>query len=131
MLFHSFENQAERRAFGGGDFIEFQVCRQGPRTSMEELLSGEWPENWKDDSLYLCGDDWPQFIKEYGEIITGGTYGNLERGPLDWCGLNYFTPAQEERILSRLEMEQPPEYGTLLDWFRNSGPHNGFYVRGL
>ena len=131
MLFHIFENQAERRAFGGGDFVEFQVCRLKPGTSLEESLSGEWPDHWEDDSLYLCGDDWPEFTEIYGEILTGGTYGNLEQGPLDWCGINYFTPEQEQVILARLETEKPPEYGTLLDWFRRGGVHNGFYVLGI
>ena len=131
MLFHTFQNQEERRSFGGDDFIEFQYCRLKPGTSMEERLSLEWLDHWEDDSLYLCGDDWPEFAENYGEIITGGTYATLEQGPLDWCGVNYFTPAQRDAIMSRVLTEKPRDAQVLLDWLSREPESNGFYVLGL
>lgn len=131
MLFHVFPSQEERRAFGGGDFVEFQYCRLKPGTSMEELLSLEWLDHWEDDSLYVRGDDWGAFYAAYGALITGGTYQNLECGPLDWCGVNYFTPEQRDEFMTRMEAERPPEYETLLEWFRRGPRSSGFYVLGL
>ena len=54
-----------------------------------------------------------------------------QSGDLDWCGTNYFTPEQTAAILKRIEEEQPPEYQTLLSWFKAYPPYNGFYVLGL
>ena len=131
MLFHSFKNQEERRAFGGGDFVEFQTCRLKPGTSLREILSNPRLAHWEDDSLYVCGDDCAAFYAACGAIFTGGFYGNLESGPLDWCGLNYFTPEQSAVIVQRLRLEQPPDCGLLLEWLEQGSGYNGFYVLGI
>lgn len=57
MLFHTFHSQEERRKFGGSYFIEFQYCEAAPGTSLEEILSVDAIHMWKNDSLYLYGDD--------------------------------------------------------------------------
>lgn len=133
MLFHFFPSQDERRAFGGGDFIQLCPCNRNRGTPIEELVSPDAvsPLFWDTDSLYISGDDWEPFCAAYGEIIPGGTYQNLQSGYLDWCGINYFTPEQTAAILKRIEEEQPPEYQALLAWFKAYPPYNGFYVLGL
>ena len=74
MLFHSFHSQAERREFGGSDDIEIQYCRLPEGTSIREILSVDAIENWRPDSLYICGGDMDLFYQNYGDIITGGVY---------------------------------------------------------
>ena len=131
MLFHSFGSQSERRAFGGGDFIEMQYCKLKRSIAIEEIVSPDLVEFWKDDSLYICGDDWNDFCDAYADIITDGTYANLETGCLDWCGINYFTFKQTASIIQHIQMEKPTEYSTVLDWLEKGKQYNGFYVLGL
>lgn len=131
MLFHSFASQEERRAFGGGDFIEFQYCKLKHGTAINEILSNDMLEHWEDNSLYLCGDDLNFFDDIYGDIITGGTYNNLASGSLDWYGINYFSPEQAETIRQQLQMEQPVDYEPLLNWMEQEKQYNGFYVLGV
>lgn len=131
MLFHSFASQEDRRTFGGGDFVELQYCKRNHSTTINEIVSNDRIEHWKDDSLYLCGDDMNVFYQVYGEILTGGTYANLEHGYLDCCGINYFSPAQAETIRQRLQTKQPTDYEILLHWLEQGKPYNGFYVLGV
>ena len=131
MLFHSFSSQDERRKFGGGDFLEFTFCKLDRCTAIEEIISGDALVNWSNSSLYLCGDDWNEFSDAYGEIITNGTYNNLEKGYLDWCGINYFSPEQMKQIMKQLREEKPKDYQPLLSWLEQGTQYNGFYVLGL
>jgi len=131
MLFHRFASQEERRAFGGGDFLEMQYCKLEPDAGIDEITSVDAIEHWQDDSLYLCGDDWNRFCAYYDEIITGGTYHNGKSGPVDLCGINYFTQEQQTRIMERLKREMPPDYEVLLDWLEAGESCSGFYILGL
>lgn len=131
MLFHFFSSQAERRAFGGGDFIELQHCKLDCSLPGEALVSVHRITHWREDSLYLCGDDWEAFFEAYGDILTGGTYNNLNTGALDWCGINYFSPEQAADIRQQLKEKQPPEWETLLRWLDEGKNCTGFYVLGL
>ncbi len=133
MLFHSFVSQAERREFGGGDFLEFTFCKLDRDASVEDIVSNDTVKllHWSNSSLYLCGDDWNEFCDAYGEIITNGTYANLEKGYLDWCEINYFSPEQMQLIIKRLRAEKPKGYQPLLNWLEQGTQYNGFYVLGL
>ena len=131
MLFHSFASQEERRAFGGGDFVELQYCKLNHGTAIKEIVSLYTIENWEDDSLYLCSDDMNVFSEVYGEFLFGGTYANQECGYLDYYGINYFSPAQAETIRQRLQVEQPMDYEILLNWLEQGTQYNGFYVLGV
>ena len=133
MLFHSFSSQEERKKFGGGDFLEFAFCTLDQDTAIEYIVSNEAVSllHWRNSSLYLCGDDWNAFSDAYGEIITDGTYANLEKGYLDWCGINYFSPEQMQMIIKRLRREKPKDYQPLLNWLEQGTQYNGFYVLGL
>lgn len=131
MLFHTFGSREERRDFGGSDFIELQYCRLPPRTEITEIVSVNAIGHWKSDSLYVYGDDWERFCSSYGTIMTGGVYHNLERGPIDWCGINFYAQEQAARIIARIEAERPPEYHTLLNWLKAGEQYVGFYVLGV
>ena len=74
MLFHSFNNQDERRAFGGSDFLELQFCEHKSGTSIKRIVNKI--ENWRNDSLYISGDDMDTFYKCYKDVFKNGTYNN-------------------------------------------------------
>ena len=133
MLFHSFSSQEERRKFSNGDFLQFVFCKLDRGTAVEEIVSNRAvaPLLWNHSSLYLCGDDWNEFCEAYGEIITGGTYENLEAGYLDWCGINYFSPEQMQHIIKRLREEKPKDYPLLWNWLEQGTQYNGFYLLGF
>ena len=62
MLFHSFNNQDERRTFGGSDFLEMQFCKLKKGTSIKSIVSTRNIIDWCNDSLYVYGDDTDVFI---------------------------------------------------------------------
>lgn len=131
MLFHSFHSQAERREFGGSDFIEIQYCRLPEGTSLWEIVSIDAIKHWKDDSLYISGDDMNLFYQSYGDIITGGVYNNRDRGPMDLLGINFYSREQTNEIIGRLAEEKPPEYQILYRWLQADEQNLGFYVLGV
>lgn len=130
MLFHTFHSQAERRAFGGGDFVELQYCRLPEGTSLRDILSIDVIEDWKDDSLYIFGDDMDLFYQNYGDIITDGVYCNGDRGPMDLVGVNFYTRDQGAAMIKQLVEEKPPEYQILCRWLQAGAQYLGFYLLG-
>lgn len=130
MLFHKFSSQKERQEFGGSDFIELQYCRLLPSTEMKEIVSIDAIENWKDDSLYVYGDDMNMFYSFYGSIITGGVYNNMECGPIDMFGINFYSQEQAAQIIEHIKLEMPPEYQTILNWLKAGRQYIGFYILG-
>ena len=131
MLFHTFASQDERRKLGGSDYIEFQLCKLKRGTKLEKIVSNEAVKHWKNDSLYICGDDMEEFYAIYGEIFRDGYYGNGERGIVDYCGINYYTLEQTMFIVERLKREKPKDFQILLDWLTDVGKHNGIYLLGV
>ena len=131
MLFHSFHSQAERREFGGSDFIEIQYCRFPEGTSLREIVSIDAIKHWKDDSLYISGDDMDLFYQSYGDIITGGVYNNGDRGPMDLFGINFYSREQTNEIIERLAEEKPLEHQILCRWLQADEQSLGFYVLGV
>ena len=131
MLFHSFQSQAERRKFGGSDFIEIQYCRLPKGTSIREIVSVDAIKDWKDDSLYIFGDDMDLFYQSYGDIITGGVYNNGDRGPMDLFGINFYSREQTNEIIERLAEEKPPGYQIMCRWLQSDEQSLGFYVLGV
>lgn len=131
MLFHLFHSQEERREFGGSDFIEIQYCRLPEGTSIHEIVSVDAIKHWKDDSLYICGDDMNLFSQAYRGIITGGVYNNGECGPMDLLGINFYSREQTNEIIERLIEEKPPEYQILCRWLQADEQNLGFYILGV
>lgn len=128
-MFYRFRDQGERRAFGGGYFYELQFCRHPAGTPVRQIVNRV--EYWRDDSLYVSGDDSELFDREYGGIFTGGTYANLQTGPWDWCGINYYVPALMEKIIADILEKKPAEHETLLKWLYEARSFNGFYLLGV
>ena len=62
MLFHTFNSQEERRAFGGSMFIELQFCKLPVGTKNKKIISVDSIVNWQNDSLYVSNEN--MFYKE-------------------------------------------------------------------
>lgn len=131
MLFHMFSSQQERRNFGGSDFIELQYCKLPQGLKIKEIVSADKIPHWKNDSLYVSGDDINLFYESYSNIITGGLYNNGKSGGMDLLGINYYSQEQAALIMKRIEEEKPPEYEILLRWLKSGINYTGFYVLGL
>lgn len=131
LLFLTFNSQEERRKFGGSNFIELQYCRLPPRTKIKEIVSVNAIRNWENDSLYICGDNMDMFYSSYGTIITGGIYNNMERGPVDLFGINFYSQEQISQIIERIKAEIPPEYQIILKWLKEGREYVGIYILGI
>lgn len=103
MLFHIFNSQKERREFGGSDFIEMQYCKYEQGSKCEKIVSVDAIKHWKNDSLYIFGDDLNMFYSHYGKIITGGIYNNRDSGPIDIYGINFYSRKQLALIIERVK----------------------------
>lgn len=131
MLFHTFKNQEERREFGGSDFLELQFCQLKRGTGLKSIVETDNIDCWRDDSLYVYGDDWELFYKHYKIIFNNGVYPNLKRGEIDWSGINYFPPEQIEEMIKSVEEIKPKDYKILLEWLNKAKDFNGVYVLGF
>lgn len=130
-MFYAFSSREERKKSGGTYFIELQYCRLLPGTEIEKIVSVTAIEHWKNDSLYINGDDANKFVSNYGKIITGGIYNNRKSGMVDMYGINYYSQEQTKLILERIKEIKPLDYQVLLSWLEKSKEHNGFYILGL
>ena len=131
MLFHSFNSQEERREVGGSDFIELQYCRLPYCTEVKDIISVNRITHWQNDSLYISGEDMTLFYTSYSTLITGGIYNNMKRGPMDLCGINFYSREIASQIMECVEKEKPIEYRILLDWLEKGKQYIGFYVLGV
>ncbi len=131
MLFRTFKNQEERRSCGGSGFIEIQFCGLPERASVKELVSADNIRSWKDDSLYVHGDDNEAFFREYSRIFDCGIYNNLQTGTMDLCGINYHAPNLIDSITEKLWEEKPQDYEVLAAWLVRAKEYKGFYILGL
>ena len=57
MLFHVFNSQEERRAYGGSAFIEIQFCKLSTKRKVTERVALRSIQHWQNDSLYVYVDD--------------------------------------------------------------------------
>lgn len=131
MVFHTFHSQEERREFGGSYFIEIQYCKLELCSKTKEIIAVDAIAHWKNDSLYIYGDDDNEFMSDYGDIFTGGIYNNKKSGIVDLCGVNYYSPNQTALIMERIKKAKPSDYQALLRWLEKAVRYNGFYVLGL
>lgn len=130
-MFHVFKNQNDRRNISGSAFLELQYCKMKLESKIEELVSVDNVEFWKDNSLYVHIDDIELFLEQYAKIFDGGTYNNLETGMVDMYGINYYFPNQVEEIIREIEMEKPKEYSVILEWLNRAKDYNGIYILGI
>ncbi len=131
MLFHSFNSQEERRAFGGSDFLELQFCLLERETRINNIVSIDKINNWRNDSLYVNGDDWEIFYNNYKNIFKNGVYNNLKSGEINWCGINYYSPEQVEEMIKNIKEKKPKDYKNVLEWLIKAKEFNGVYILGL
>lgn len=119
MLFHIFNSQEERRAYGGSGFIEIQFCRTSSDNSMTDCETLQDIHHWQDDSLYV--DDGDSFYNEYHHVFD----------LLDMYGMNYFGPKSINPAIEKLIQEKPMDYEILVEWLGKAKEYNGFYILGL
>lgn len=131
MLFHIFNNQDERREFGGSDFLELQFCQLERGTSIKKIVDTDKINCWLNDSLYVYGDDWDTFYKNYKNIFKNGVYNNLKSGEIDWCGINYYTPEQVEEMIKAVSDNKPKDYKIISEWLNKAQEFNGIYILGF
>ena len=131
MLFHSFSSQKERREYGGSDFIEFQCCKLKRGTSIKKIISVDHIEHWKNNSLYLSGDNMEEFLLLYSDIFNKGIYNNRKSGAVDLFGINYYPPELEKAIVKRLQERNSEDDRILTDWLMTADEHNGLYILGV
>lgn len=130
-LFHRFGSQEDRRAFGGSYFIELGYCKLPRSAGIERIVSVEAVPRWEDNSLYVYGDDMDEFFAQYGGIFDGAIYNNMESGPPDLFGINYYPRERTRAIMEDIEREKPRDFQTLLDWLKGVDKYTGFYVLGV
>ena len=130
-MFHIFENNQDRRQFGGSAFIEIQYCRLSSNTKLKKIVSVNSIRNWVEDSLYIFVDDIDSFIASYGSIFNMGTYNNVKKGFVDVYGINYYTVEDVKNLIDRITKEKPIDYQILLEWLSKADQYNGFYILGI
>lgn len=131
MLFHSFNNQDERRAFGGSDFLELQFCKMKKGTNIKSIVSTRNIIDWCNDSLYVYGDDTDVFYKHYKDVFKNGVYNNLKSGDIDFFGINYYSADQVNEMVKIIKENKPEEYTVLLSWLNKAKEFNGVYILGV
>ena len=131
MLFHSFNNQDERRAFGGSDFLELQFCKIKKGTNIKSIVATRNIVDWCNDSLYVSGDDTDVFYKHYKDVFKNGVYNNLKSGDIDFFGINYYSTDQVNEMIKIIEENKPEEYTVLLSWLNKAKEFNGVYILGV
>ncbi len=129
MLFHRFQSQEERRSFGGSGFIELQFCKLPPGTTVKRLVAVDSITYWQNDSLYVADEN--QFYEMYSPVFTGGVYNNLQSGPVDIYGINYYPPSTIAPIVEQLRRDYRQEHEPLLQWLNQAKGYNGFYILGI
>ena len=114
--------------------IEFVFCEFPNHYSIKEIVSvnkiSKMKSN-KKDYLYVFVDDFDLFFEKYGNIITGGIYNNKNNGPIDMCGINYYSLSLIDKVIKQIEEEKPDDYETILSWLEKAKQHNGFYIFGI
>ena len=129
MLFHSFNTQDERRAFGGSDFLELQFCQHKSGTSIKRIVNKF--ENWRNDSLYISGDDMDTFYSCYKDVFKNGTYNNLKSGDIDFFGINYYSSEKVDEMIKTIEEKKPKDYIIVLEWLNKAKEFIGVYILGV
>ncbi len=129
-MFLKFKSNDEQRSYGGSDFLEFQYCTL-PKSYSEKRIVNADIVFWKESSLYVFGNDFDVFYRDYDEVIGKGLYCNLQEGVLDYYGINYYNREKTVKIIERLKEYQPKDCEILLEWLSAGSDGNGFYILGI
>lgn len=128
-LFRQFRSPEERADAGGSDFVELQFCTLPRGTATKKLVAISNITHWKNDSLYVS--DAQRFLQSYGHIFADGVYNNLQTGPVDVCGINYYAPERVMPMMAQVRREAGQESEVLAQWLDRARWYNGFYVLGV
>ncbi len=120
-MFLHFENDAERRKYGGSAFIEIQYCELPANISSEKDACAKDLSHWNDKSLYVHMDDMNDFYSDYSAIFFN----------IDLYGINYYSPVLIEQIKTKIEKIKPRDYKKLLRWLQNAASYNGILILGI
>ncbi len=131
MHFLTFNSQEERRKYGGTAFIEMQYCKMPSGTRIKKIVAIRSIKYWQDDSLYVYLDDIDDFWQNYSQYFDSAVYNNLESGPVDLYGINYYAPEVIDLVIERIHSNRPTEYVELVDWLNRAKKYNGFYILGI
>lgn len=101
------------------------------KTELEILIAIDSIDHWRDDSLYVSGDDGTAFMQAYEGIFDCGIYNNLEAGPIDPYGINYYGPDLIDTMIAKLPKTRPADYERLVAWLNTAKNYNGFYILGV
>ena len=114
-----------------GACLELAYCKLPNKADIKKITSiSHIPFN-AEDSLCVVFPFIKDFIEQYDDIFTGGTYQNLKTGPVDVCGLNYYNPELTNQIIDKVRTQKPTEYELLLNWLEEAKQYNGFYILGF
>ena len=119
MLFHVFNSQEERRAYGGSAFIEIQFCKLSTKRKVTERVALSSIQHWQNDSLYV--DDEDLFYNEYRCIFD----------TMDIFGMKYYGAELIKPIIEKLIKVKPKDYEILVEWLNKAEAYTGFYILGL
>lgn len=131
MIFRQFRSQNERSAKIGSDCIELQYCRKKRGTPVSRIVDVNAIKNRDNTSLYFSDDDSEKFYAEYSEIFCGGIYSNGESGPVDFYGINWYSPEQVKLVCAKLKERASEDDRVLLDWLEKARKYNGIYILGV
>lgn len=128
-LFRQFRSLQERAEAGGHDALELQFCTLPQKTPLELRVEVSGITHGRTDSLYVT--DAQRFLQIYGHIFADGLYNNLQTGPVDVCGINYYAPERVMSMMVQVRREAGQESEVLAQWLDRARWYNGFYVLGV
>lgn len=114
-----------------GACLELAYCKSSNKSDIKEIVSISNIPFSQPDSLYVAFPFIKDFIEQYDDIFTGGTYHNLKSGPVDVCGLNYYNPDLTNQIINKIKEQKPQEFEVVLNWLEETKQYNGFYILGF
>ena len=102
-----------------GACLELAYCKLSNKSDIKTIVSISNIPFSQPDSLYVDFAFIEDFINQYDDIFTGGTYNNLKSGPVDVCGLNYYNPDLTNQIINKIKEQKPQKFEVVLNWLGN------------
>ena len=102
-----------------GACLELAYCKLSNKSDIKTIVSISNIPFSQPDSLYVDFAFIKDFINQYDDIFTGGTYNNLKSGPVDVCGLNYYNPDLTNQIINKIKEQKPQKFEVVLNWLGN------------
>lgn len=120
-MFLKFNDQGERRIYGGSAFVEFSYCKKKCKIKFIDKIFNSKVKHWQDDSLYIFYDDINEFLKIYDKILK---IENL-------YGENYYSKEKVKEIIKICKKKKPIDYKMFIEWLNVALEYDGFYILGI